>query len=122
MASASLNETNLIRLHGTFNLRFELTLVILNVLVAFHRVSLACASLPIGKDSCMVAVDHLSDHSFDTNLLIEVALISLPISHLVERVSFGVLVAGIEFQSNGVACVIYDHLATCIGLITSAHN
>lgn len=78
------------------DLRLKLTLAVLDVLVAFHRVRLARTSLAIREYSRVIAVNHLLNHAFDANLLVETLLVDGAVGNFVELVSFRGLVARIE--------------------------
>ena len=73
-------------------------LAILNILVAFHGVRFTGTSLSIGENSRMIAVANLTNHGFNTYLLIERTLVCGAITHLIKLIALLLLVPCIEPQ------------------------
>ena len=104
-----MDQTHIVALHGLLDLRLELALVVLNVLVALHRVRLTSTCLTIRKNCRVVAVNYLLDHAFDSDLLIKGPLVDSTVRHLVELVSLGRLVTSVELERDGVLVMHHLH-------------
>mmetsp|Transcript_37640 Transcript_37640/g.45805 ORF Transcript_37640/g.45805 Transcript_37640/m.45805 type:complete len:265 (+) Transcript_37640:1870-2664(+) len=116
LASAALDQTHLVRLHGLLNLWFKLPFGTLNVLVALHSESLARACLSVSENRAMIAVNNLLDHAFHTDRLIERPLIHLTIANTIEAERLRLLVSRIELQRDTIIASVELHLATCVRL------
>ena len=68
---ASLYKANLVLSQSLFNLSFIQPLIILDVLVTLHRVSLTGTRLSISKQGSVITVHDLTDHTFNSDLLIK---------------------------------------------------
>ena len=95
-----MDQADLIRRHCFSNLRLKFVFTRLHVFVAFHGEGLACTRLPVGKDSAMIAVNDLLDHTFDTYLLIESTLVECAVTDFVETKRLWLLVPCIELQGD----------------------
>ena len=99
------------------DLWFERPLGALDVLITLHRECLACASLAIGKNCPVVTVYNLFDHSLDSELLVELPLVCLPIEHFVKAKGLRWLISRIELERDCIVACVEHHLTTGIVLI-----
>ena len=121
LACAPLDKTDLIHCHRLLYLRFVLAFLVLNVLVALHCERFTSSCLPVSEQGCVVAIDNLTNHSFDANLLVEGTLVHQSIANFVELKVLRLLVPSVILHGYHVSCAVDLRLAGGIRRCTPTH-
>ena len=99
-----------------------MSFAVLSIFIALHGVCLTSTSLSVREDRRVIAVNDLSDHGLDPDLLVKRSLVGRAVAHLVELVALWLFVARIKLELNVVADGVEVHFAASVRLHLLAHG